>query len=312
MTDKPATLAAALVAFQAEVPTIPKTKTAKVKGTSKAGATFDYSYKYADLADFSAVVLPLLARQGLCFTSQTGYNDGRFGLSYQLLHESGELIDGFVPLDISGGPQRMGGEMTYARRYALSAVTGVAADEDTDAQHVGPPGDTERRGRGQREKPPPRPLEDLPRNQDGTLSRSRCTVEELDLYGNMTPDQMKEHTALRKGAAKGKEPAAEHLSTTPPDDSWYANPNGGVRVPQPAPSARNAIFGHFNRLKGDGDPFTDDERYNIMSAITRHTIRSTNDLTAAQGVEVLRFLEKCRDRDVLIERLAVHTADADV
>ncbi len=126
-----AELAAALAAVQAELPEVGKNRTAEVK--NKEGK-YLYSYTYADLADVSAAVLPVLGRHGLAFASFPGHQDGRFGLRYYLLHSSGQSIEGFFQLDDTGGLQLTGGRITYARRYCLCAVTGITADEDVDAK----------------------------------------------------------------------------------------------------------------------------------------------------------------------------------
>ena len=120
-----AELAAALAAVQAELPPVAKNRTAD---------TGKYCYSYADLADVSAAILPVLGRHGLAFASFPGHQDGRFGLRYYLLHSSGQSIEGFFQLDDSGGMQLTGGRITYARRYCLCAVTGITAEEDVDAK----------------------------------------------------------------------------------------------------------------------------------------------------------------------------------
>lgn len=133
------TLAAALAAFQADLPVIDKGETATVE--TKGGGS--YSYTYADLADISHQVMPLLAEHGLSFTATPTHDEGgRFVLAYSLLHTSGESRDGAFPLP-NATPQQVGSAITYARRYCLCAVTGVApADEDDDgraAQQASPP-----------------------------------------------------------------------------------------------------------------------------------------------------------------------------
>lgn len=122
----PETLAAALAAVQAELPPIDKARTAKVE--MKGGGS--YSYTYADLASISEAVLPLLARHGLAFLCRPALTDQGFGLWYSLLHVSGEREDGFYPLPSNGTPQAVGSAITYARRYVLCAVTGVAPEDD--------------------------------------------------------------------------------------------------------------------------------------------------------------------------------------
>jgi len=122
-------LFAALAALQADLPRIGKGETAKVPGKDgKQG----YTYKYADLADVSQAVLPRLAKHGLAFTSKPTLIDGQFVLVYKLTHISGETDEGVYPLPSNGTPQAIGGAITYARRYSLCAVTGVAPDGDDD------------------------------------------------------------------------------------------------------------------------------------------------------------------------------------
>lgn len=122
------TLAEALAAFQAEIPTIKKGNTAKVK--TKTGG--EYSYSYADLTDVTEIAFPLLSKHGLAFTASPTIMGERFVLAYKLIHTSGEYESGQYPLNASGTPQEAGSAITYARRYALTAITGIAPGGDDD------------------------------------------------------------------------------------------------------------------------------------------------------------------------------------
>jgi predicted GIY-YIG superfamily endonuclease len=62
---------------------------------------------------------------------------------------------------------------------------------------------------------------DLPRNADGSLSRSRTTDGQKDAAGVMTSAAHAAHTALRKGAAAGRVPGVQRLASVPADDPWY-------------------------------------------------------------------------------------------
>jgi hypothetical protein len=121
-------LAAALALFQLELPDVTKDKTAKV--TTKNGP--NYSYAYADLHSISAVVLPLLGKHGLSWSCGPDLEDGKFVLRWRLLHASGGQLTGAYPLPDRAGPQETGSALTYAKRYALCAVTGVSPAEDDD------------------------------------------------------------------------------------------------------------------------------------------------------------------------------------
>ncbi len=125
----PTSLAAALAEFQRDLPAVVKSETATVP--TKTGGS--YKYSYADLAKVSAVVLPRLGAVGLSYSAKPTLNaDGKFVLAYRLLHVSGESESGEYPLPQSGTAQEHGSAITYARRYTLCSVTGVAPDEDDD------------------------------------------------------------------------------------------------------------------------------------------------------------------------------------
>ena len=124
----PETLAAALAQVQAQLPDVRRTEKAVVK--SDKG---NYSYTYAGL-DQVNVVLPVLAAAGLSWLCKPTLNgDGKFVLAYALLHVSGQSEKGEYPLPTSGTPQQVGSAITYARRYALLSVTGLAPEDDDGA-----------------------------------------------------------------------------------------------------------------------------------------------------------------------------------
>lgn len=130
-TKKHDSFDAAMAAFQAEIPVVEKGKSAD------AGK---YKYDYADLSDVTAAALPLLGKHGLSWVTVPTVVDGNFALLYSLTHETGGSINGVYPLpSVSTPAQQMGGAITYARRYALCAVTGIApGGDDTDAHHPAP------------------------------------------------------------------------------------------------------------------------------------------------------------------------------
>lgn len=118
-------LAAALAAFQAELPTIAKGKT---------GDAGTYRYQYAGIDDIHPVAMPLLGKHGMAFSSQPTMIGEAFVLHYSLMHEGGDTIEGIYPLPepTTSKPQAIGSAITYARRYAFCAVTGIAPGGDDD------------------------------------------------------------------------------------------------------------------------------------------------------------------------------------
>ena len=128
-------MAAAVVAALAEMPTIPRTRTASV--LMKSGGT--YSYSYADLADIVETVRPILAAHGLVVIQQPCQGaDGGMALLTMLLHTSGDTISSVMPLGPPREAQAMGSMLTYARRYALVALLGLATEDDADGASAEP------------------------------------------------------------------------------------------------------------------------------------------------------------------------------
>jgi len=127
-TDEYPTLWHALAAFQRTLPSIRKGQTAKVQ--AKSGA--EYSYDYADLTDVSEIVLPALGAVGLAWHTSLDTEDGTLVLRWELVHgPSGDSRTGTIPVGRTGQDwQGIGSAITYARRYALTAATGVAPGGD--------------------------------------------------------------------------------------------------------------------------------------------------------------------------------------
>lgn len=119
-----AKIMAALVAAQGELSNPIKAKKAN---------TGTYSYTYADLAGVLDHVRPVLAKHSLGLVQDVEVADGRVGITTTLIHSSGESLR-FGPLAASApvDMQKLGSAITYARRYALVAALGIAADEDDD------------------------------------------------------------------------------------------------------------------------------------------------------------------------------------
>lgn len=129
------TLAAALAAFQGEMPTVAKSNRAEVP--TKSGGK--YTYTYADLADVSEAAMPLLAKHELAFTCCPRATERGYELVGVLLHSSGESREGALPI-AGNSPQEMGSSITYMRRYLLGCLTGLVTDDDDDghlAQQAG-------------------------------------------------------------------------------------------------------------------------------------------------------------------------------
>jgi hypothetical protein len=123
-----ANIAAALAKFQAEIPTVAKGRTATVE-TRNGGS---YKYTYAGLVEVTEAALPLLAKNGLSFSCCPRRSpSGDYDLIGVLLHESGEYLEGCLPIQ-GAKAQEIGSSITYNRRYLLGSMTGLITDDDDD------------------------------------------------------------------------------------------------------------------------------------------------------------------------------------
>src|SRR5512139_1681475 len=94
-----------------------------------------FKNRYADLAAVIDAVRGPLTDNGLSFTQTTELHvDGTFILVTALRHVSGQWIAGTYPLPRDAKSQEIGAALTYAKRQTLSSITGIAADEDDDAE----------------------------------------------------------------------------------------------------------------------------------------------------------------------------------
>lgn len=88
--------------------------------------------KYADLANVCAACLPALNRHGIAVI-QPPYDDdnGNRYVKTVFVHASGETLECRVPLIVGKNDmQGYGSAVTYARRYGLMAMAGIAPDDD--------------------------------------------------------------------------------------------------------------------------------------------------------------------------------------
>lgn len=117
---------------------------------TKSGGS--YSYKYMSLgAIMAATRVPLATHNLAIMQAPTILQDGggrSVEISTRLIHTSGEWIETRIAIAVAAGAdaQAIGSAMTYARRYGLTALLGIASGDDDDARAASqsPPGDYEK------------------------------------------------------------------------------------------------------------------------------------------------------------------------
>lgn len=122
-------LAEALAKAQAELKTITKDR-----------VNPHFRNRYATLDAIMEGIRPTLAKHGLSVIQGASDTATAFVVETMLLHSSGEYISNTVPMTLTkSDAQGVGSGITYGRRYGVSALLGLATDEDDDGNEAAKP-----------------------------------------------------------------------------------------------------------------------------------------------------------------------------
>jgi ERF superfamily len=132
-----AKLAAALAKAQGELINPEKSLTATIKTDGRAQQTF----RYAPLSSGLEIVRKTLGQYEIAIVQSTSTDStaGMINLTTMLAHASGEWIASEWPvcaLSETSAPHRLGAALTYARRYALFTLVGIAGEDDLDTPNL--------------------------------------------------------------------------------------------------------------------------------------------------------------------------------
>jgi hypothetical protein len=136
-SDTIGAIAAALAKAQGELTNPEKSLTATIPFPRDGEKTF----RYASLASGLDIVRKSLGQHEIATVQTTAIDQdtGQIRLTTLLAHASGEWISSdwpVCPLSEIATPHRMGAALTYARRYALFALVGIAGEDDLDAPDI--------------------------------------------------------------------------------------------------------------------------------------------------------------------------------
>ena len=96
-----------------------------------------YGYKYVTLDAVIDMLNTVLPKHGLGFVQFPSTNGCDYSLTTRVIHESGEWLEDTITFSLTeiskaNDTQKLGASVTYFRRYTLSSIFGIAADEDVD------------------------------------------------------------------------------------------------------------------------------------------------------------------------------------
>jgi ERF superfamily len=129
-------IAAALAKAQAELTNPEKSLTAIIRAANPRES--DRTFRYAPLSSGLDIVRRTLGAHEIATVQTTAIDQeaGLIRLTTTLAHSSGEWLSSewpVCPVAETASPKRMGAALTYARRYALFTLVGIAGEDDLDA-----------------------------------------------------------------------------------------------------------------------------------------------------------------------------------
>ena len=138
-SHKVGTLAAALAKAQSEIVNPEKSLTATI--ASPFPREGQRTFRYASLSTGLDIVRKCLGQHEIATIQATAIDrdTGLIKLTTTLVHASGEWVSSdwpVCPTSETAAPHRMGAALTYARRYALFTLVGIAGEDDLDAPDV--------------------------------------------------------------------------------------------------------------------------------------------------------------------------------
>src|ERR1700689_1627208 len=137
-----ANLAAALAKAQIALVNPEKSLVATIRQGGASGA--EQTFRYAPLSSGLEIVRKTLGEHEIATVQTTAIDQGAgiVNLTTVLAHSSGEWISSDWPvcaISETATPRRMGAALTYARRYALFTLVGIAGEDDLDAPDLATP-----------------------------------------------------------------------------------------------------------------------------------------------------------------------------
>src|SRR5271168_3539283 len=134
-SENVAAIATALAKAQTELTNPEK---AMIGSIYNARTDSQQSFRYASLSSGLDIIRKVLGSQQIAVMQTTDIDRacGTVNLTTLLVHTSGEWISSDWPvckLTETATPRRMGAALTYARRYALFTMVGIAGEDDLDA-----------------------------------------------------------------------------------------------------------------------------------------------------------------------------------
>lgn len=110
-----------------------------MKHAEKSRENPHFKSRYATLADVIDACREPLADNDLSYVQKVSSSQGAVIVETVLMHKSGQMVSATLTMPSQNTAQGIGSALTYARRYGLAAMVGIAPDEDDDGTEASKP-----------------------------------------------------------------------------------------------------------------------------------------------------------------------------
>ena len=112
----------------------------ELRNVAKNAVNPHFRNRYASLDAILDDVRPILAAHNLGLSQEPLFEDGKAGVVTRIIHSSGEYRASILLLPVKDQTaQGVGSALTYAKRYAISSILGITADDDDDGELASKP-----------------------------------------------------------------------------------------------------------------------------------------------------------------------------
>lgn len=197
---------------------------AKMGKAIKESANPAFRSKYADLGNVMDACLPALNECGISVVQPFITIDGKFFIETILLHETGERLSCFIPLIVNKHDmQGLGSAMTYARRYGLMCMAGIAPEDDDGnaAAKAAPPPPPQDQEKPKKARPSTGPLPPKDNAHDDMVNAAIVTLTAIGDCGTLPElrEQFSAYIPIVRADPRvidAKDRAKDKLQTPPP------------------------------------------------------------------------------------------------
>ena len=257
-------IAAALAKAQAELTNPEKSLVATIRASHPRD--HDQTFRYAALSSGLDIVRKALGGHEIATVQTTAIDKeaGLIRLTTTLAHSSGEWLSSEWPvcaINETATPRRMGAALTYARRYALFTLVGIAGEDDLDAPDLAAGGNTDTKAGLYIQTSPKPVVDELPSAASGADRKGKVIRPPRIVLATDQSEALRERLIAELSDLKSADEAAHWVHKNLPAKNTLAladaeTVEASFRERLAAIEAEQVSAGSVQAIVNSGDEFT--------------------------------------------------------